>query len=310
MKKTISENNKPNPKDDLALANLEKEKQNLKQNYVKGFILVDYPANLNQCNLIEKYLTGYISDLEKPKTEKNILMKTLDCLVDFKYQPKENTTMKKSGIDFVLNLPVLEKNVIERFNEIKYDPVSDKIYTKKEINDKNQNIDKKIIERLVNEVPYLTKDVFDYYRQEYNDNISNINSFYNKFGINLANNLDMNSLLELDDEKEIKYTYQNIEVLENEECEMKSIIDFISEKIIDCLYIEKDKADKIIFYSVHPELNVNEENDRIQFAPEMETNEGKNKNENGENANMRTTKKRKGTKRGTRKALWKIQILY
>ena len=304
IKKLISESNKPNPKDELAISNLEKEKQTLKQNYIKGFILVDFPTNLNQCNLIENYLTGYVSELEKPKTEKNIMIHSLENLIDFKLQPKENTTIKKSGIDFVINLPILESKILDRYNEIKYDPINDKIYTKTEINESKQNIDKKILERLVNEVPYLTKEIFDYYKQEYNDNISKINAFYNKFGLTIKNNLDINMMLDIEDDKEIKKAYQNLEILENEEkTEQNKIIDYISEKIIDILYDEKDKLDKVIFYSQHPELNTNEEIDRIKFDPEMEMNDIKKKNEteSGE-VTQRGTKKRKGTKRGTRRA--------
>ena len=302
IKKIISESNKPNPKDEQSLSNLNKEIQNLKQNYIKGIILVDYPTNLNQCNIIENYLTGYISELEKPKTEKNIIIQSLEGLIDFKFQPKENVTIKKSGIDFIINLPILENNVLNRFYEIKYDPVGDKIYTKTEINEAKNSIDKKIIDRLVNEVPYLTKDIFDYYKQEYDDNITKINLFYNNFGITIHKNIDLNNLIDLDDDKEIRRAYQSLDItgVENEKNEINKIIEFISEKIIDCLYDEKDKSEKAIFYSQHPELNVNEENDRIKFDPELENQEQAKKEKEKDNDTIsRSTRKK--TKRGTRR---------
>ena len=304
IKKIISESTKPNPKDEQSLSNLQKEIQNLKQNYIKGIILVDYPTNLNQCNIIENYLTGYISELEKPKTEKNIIIQSLEGLIDFKFQPKENVTIKKSGIDFIINLPVLENNVLNRFSELKYDPVGDKIYTKTEINEAKNNIDKKIIERLVNEVPYLTKDIFDYYKQEYDDNISKINLFYNKFGITIHKNMDLNNLIDLDDDKEIRRAYQSLDITEvenekNEKNEINKIIDFISEQVIDCIYNEKDKSEKAIFYSQHPELNVNEENDRIKFDPEVENQELAAKREKENDSFAKSTRKK--TKRGTRR---------
>ena len=313
LKKLISENNKPNPKDELALSNLEKEKQNLKQNYIKGFILVDYPTNLNQCYLIENYITGYVSELEKPKTEKNMMIQSIESIIDFKFHPKENNTIKKSGIDFIINIPILEKNILNRFDEIKYDPIGDKIYTKTEINESKQNLDKKIIDRLVNEVPYLTKDIFDYYKQEYDENITKINLFYNNFGLNIEKNIDLNNLIDLDDIKEIKRTYQNLDIIEedNEKNQINKNIEFISDNIIDCLYNEKDKSDKIIFYSKHPELNVNEENDRIQFDPEVEIIDSPNKKENEKDTeNLRNTK-RKRTKTGTKRGgnLGKIKIM-
>ena len=312
LKKIISESNKPNPKDEVAVSNLEKEKQNLKQNYIMGFILVDYPNNLNQCILIENYLTGYVSELEKPKTEKNIVIQSLESLINFKLQPKENKTIKRSGIDFIINLSIEENKILERFNGLKYDPVNDKIYTKKEINDSKQNIDKKIIERLVNEVPYLTKEIFDYYKKEYDDNITNINLFYNNFGLTIHKSIDLNNLLEFDDEKEIRKTFQNLDIFENEKNEKKEekmdtnkIIDIISEKIINCLYDEKDKEDKVIFFSKHPELNTNEEIDRIEFAPEMENNESKIKkeNENENNVSLGNTRRKMGTKKSTKRGI-------
>ena len=274
LKKLMSESNKPNPKDQTTLSNYEKEIQNLKNNYIKGFILVDYPTNINQCNLMENYLTGYINEIEKPKKKENIIIESLEGLIDFKFKPKENNVLKKSGIDFIINLPIQEENVLNRFEDIKYDPIGDKIYTKTEINESKHNFDKKILDRLVNEVPYLTKDIFDYYKQEYDENISKINLFYNKFGITIQKNIDLNDILDLKDGKEIKKTYQNVEIIENEKDKNKNetnkIVEFITENIIECLYNEKDKSDKIIFYSVHPELNINEENDRIQIEQELE----------------------------------------
>ena len=300
IKKIISENNKPNPKDEQTLSNLEKEKQNLKQNYINGFILVDFPTNINQCNILEKYLTGYISDLEKPKTEKILLIESLEDLIDFKFRPPQNKKIKRSGLDFLINLAIPENIIIKRYNEIKYDPIDDKIYTKTEINE-SKDIDKKIIDRFINEVPYLSKEIFDYYIEEYNDNFSKINLFYNNFGITIKKDNDLNNILDLIDEKEIKKTYQNLELMENEKIEMNKIIDYISDNIIDVIYNEKNKSDKIIFYSKYPELNNNEEIDRIEFVPELENSISKNKKEKEDNS-LQETKKRKGTKKFTRKA--------
>ena len=122
--------------------------------------LVDFPTNINQCNLLEKYLTGYISDLEKPKAEKILLIESLEDLIDFKFRPPQNKKIKRSGLDFLINLTISENIIIKRYNEIKYDPIDDKIYTKTEINE-SKDIDKKIIDRFINEVPYLSKEIFD-----------------------------------------------------------------------------------------------------------------------------------------------------
>ena len=66
----------------------------------------------------------------------------------------------------------------------RYDPITGKIYNENEINNNGKiNIDKKIYERLVNEVPDFANDGFENLKNEYNDNWSKIERFYSKFGI-------------------------------------------------------------------------------------------------------------------------------
>ena len=213
--KIKNESTKPNPKNDSLINNLNQNLENMKSSSIKGFILVDYPTNINQAFLLENYLTGYEDELQKPKSEKNILLNNISNFFDFKIKPKENNIIKKSGLDFVINIKVDEKDVDKRFNNIKYDPLTDIIYT--ELNDENnnkQNIDKKVLERLVNEVPYLTKENLEFYKEEYNNNISSIKSLYNKFGMYIDNNKDIIedeiNILNLND-KEIKKSFQQIE---------------------------------------------------------------------------------------------------
>ena len=214
--KIKQESNKPNPKNDSQINNLNQNLENMKSSSIKGFILVDYPSNINQSVLLENYLTGYEDELEKPKTEKNIVLNNISNFFDYKIQPKESTTIKKSGIDFVINLNIEEKDIDKRFQNIKYDPVTDTIYT--DLNDENnnkQNLDKKVMERLVNEVPYLNKEKYEFYKEEYKNNISSMKLFYNKFGMYIDNDDDIivddnNLKINLKD-REIKKCYQQIE---------------------------------------------------------------------------------------------------
>ena len=315
LQKQKQEATRPNPKDDVAINNLQKDLENMKVNSIKGFILVDYPNNINQSMLLENYLTGYVDETQKPKSEKSKIINSLSNFLDFKIHPKENNTVKKAGIDFIINIVNQEKDVDERFNSKKYDPVTDKIYTKSDLSDENKNkqaLDKKIIERLVNDVPYLTQENFNYYKDEYNTNIPLMSSLYNKFGMyvevdsgleNEINILGINF-----NEKEVKKCFQTIEleslpaeenheeedpnnkkaandkkknakksnenlIFEIEEKNKNKVLDFISNEVINWLYKAKDKSDKIIFYSNHPEYNTNEENDRIKFDPDLKVNE-------------------------------------
>ena len=57
---------------------------NIKSQTIKGFILIDFHTNLNQCYLLENYLTGYLDKLEKAISQKKI--QKLNDIIDIKYQ--------------------------------------------------------------------------------------------------------------------------------------------------------------------------------------------------------------------------------
>jgi len=210
IRKRKEEEKKPNPKDDQNIETIENEIKSLKENSISGFILTDFPSNINQCYLLENYLTGFIEDKRKPKLEENKIIENISSIIDFKMQPKEKKTDKKSGLDFVVHLSTKENIVNERFKSIKYDPVDDIIYTKS-----NSITDKNIIERLVDEIPYLSKEQFEYYKDEYNNNINKIISLYNQFGFIINSEKDefkiVNPNINNNDTKEIIKTYQFIE---------------------------------------------------------------------------------------------------
>jgi adenylate kinase family enzyme len=231
IKKQKKEAAKPNPKDDATLNNLQKDLENIKLDSIKGFILVDYPSNLNQGILLENYLTGYVDEIKKPKSEKNIVVNNLSNLLDFKIMPKKNNVFKRAGIDFIINIISQEKDINERFQSKKYDPVSDKIYTHSDLTDENKNkqpLDKKIVERLVNDVPYLTNENFDYYKDEYNTNIGSICSLYNKFGmyvdVSSAQDPEINVLGIDITEKELKKAFQSIDLDTNDNKDKNNIM--------------------------------------------------------------------------------------
>ena len=84
-------------------------------------------------------------------------------------------------------------------------------------------------------------------------------------------NIKTNSLKK----NEIKQELTKNEV---DEKNLNKAINFISEEIINILYNEKDRADKILFYSLNPEVeNINPDEkantNRIRFAPDLKINE-------------------------------------
>jgi len=306
IQKQIQESKKPNPKDEQNLNNIEKEIQNIKNNSVEGFILVDFPTNLNQCNLLEHYLTGYKDETQLPKDQKMINIQSINSLVDFNILPPENNNIKKAGIDFMINIISKEEHINERFNKTKYDPINDKIYSEYELNQELK--DKKLAERLLDKIPYFTKEHFDYYKKEYNNNISEMHSFYNQFGFAYIFDNDINLLNTNNTDKRIKRTYQEIdlEILEQKDAESESnisldekdidnkqskninnkenevssaqkkeeeiknrIFKFIDSNVIGFLLRENEEKNKKIFY----EQNDEEEKDKIKFEPDIKINE-------------------------------------
>ena len=92
-------------KDEKSVENLEKELDNIKSESIKGFILVDFPNNINQCHLLENYLTGYIEDIQKPKSLKNIEIRKLNEIIDIENKPK--TEQKKYIIIKIFYHPMI-----------------------------------------------------------------------------------------------------------------------------------------------------------------------------------------------------------
>ena len=313
LENQIHESKKPNPKDEQNLANLEKEIEKEKNNTVKGFILVDFPVNIKQCNLLEYYLNGYVDVTNLPKTQKMKNIEKINNLIDFNFPPIEGNKTKKAGIDFLINIITKEEIVNNRFTKKKYDPLNDKIYSEYDLNQEIITKDKKLMERLEDNIPYYTKEHFDFYKSQYNDNYSKICTFYSQFGI-AKNNPDLESNLNVinleSNEKDIKRTYQEICLEENndineteeekiveekaeekgkknpinkeqlmalnKENEIKEkIFNFIN-KFIEFLYQEKEEHDKKIFFKEHPEMiseDKEEEKDKIHFDPEFKVNE-------------------------------------
>ena len=72
IEKTKEKEKKGSKKDkpEKNIENLEKELETLKLQSIKGFIIADFPNNLNQCHLLENYLTGYVDETHKPKSLK------------------------------------------------------------------------------------------------------------------------------------------------------------------------------------------------------------------------------------------------
>ena len=177
-------------------------------------------------------------------------MKNIDKisnLFDFKFQPPENNKTKKAGIDYIINIITKDELVVNRFNKKKYDPLNDKIYSDYELSQEIIIKDKKLMERLQDNVPYFTQEHFDFYRNQYNENISKIYTFYSQFGFS-KNSIDFDSninLINLENNnnnimiKDINRTYQEINIENN-----KNIIESEEEKVSEFKAEEKIEKGK------------------------------------------------------------------
>ena len=185
--KTKGKNTSKKDKEKINLDNLEKELANIKIESINGFILVDFPNNINQCNLLENYLTGYIDDLQKPKSLKTKEIEKFSEIIDIKSKPNKEKKLKNPGIDFLFNLSSKQEEINSFFTNIKYDPIDDSIHSKIDL-----DLEKKQNEKLVDNIYYYNDKMIQYYKNEYEENISKINLFYDKFGFYLGKKSDDN----------------------------------------------------------------------------------------------------------------------
>ena len=218
-------------KDDIQIEKLENEIKNIKIKSITGFILVDYPNNLNQCLLLENYLTGFVEEKRKIKSDKNIIITKTNKILDYNYQPKEKIMDKKSGLNFIINIHTKKDIINSRFETAKYDPIEKILYTGDNINIQ----DKAIKERLINKIPYLPKNLFVYYKDEYYNNINKIINLYSEFISPIKTKKDENDFFEKNNEKLIK-TYHYIE--------SENIKDYYNLNIVDKKTKKKNKKEE------------------------------------------------------------------
>ena len=312
IKKRKEEAKKPNPKDDTLIEKYENDIKNIKMKSISGFILVDYPTNLNQCLLLENYLTGFIEEKRQQKSEKDKIITNTNSIVDYKYQPREKKMDKKSGLNFIVHISTKESIIDERFETAKYDPIEKVLYTGKN----NVITDKTIRERVVNKIPHLSKEQFDYYKDEYNNNINKIINLYSEFGFIIKSKKDDFDFLEpKNGEKMIKTFYyiesenikdflsldnkkhrnkKNKKKEEKKEGDVKQepseenniiqdkVLNFITNNLIEKLHQENEQYEEEQFQIEFPKYNNKKANDKntITFEPDLNINEIKTKYKN------------------------------
>ena len=234
---------------------MQKEIDSLKAESYSGFIVTDYLQNYKQCLLLEHYLTGYIDEASRPKSEKSILMEKLSYVIDQLPKKEDDSLTRKSGIDFVINMNTPLESIKERYEKIQYDPVTNIIYTTDELS--SLKLDKKINERLVKEIPGLDSKGFENKLNNYSNNFMELSNFY--------------SPIIKDDNKVF------IDINCNEYNSKELITEYVDNNILSILYNHQEKKEKEILNNSQPqEGGSNEPNNQViqqQLNNSTESNE-------------------------------------
>lgn len=147
----------------------------------KGFILIDFPNNFSQASLLEKKLTGFVFELEKPMSEFEIIRDNYSQILDKTFKPLKKRTLIEGGLDVCLYLEAESKECIRRLQNRRVDPLTGLVYHLDD-NPPPQE-DKKILERLVGieEFQPSENSIMDLHKT-FNTNINKILEFYSFFG--------------------------------------------------------------------------------------------------------------------------------
>ena len=178
---------------------IQKEIDKLLPDFYLGFVLVDFPSNETQCSLLEHYLTNYIPEFDRPKSEKDAILYSYSNLIDIAIKKKNDNKLIQSGIDLLINLSLSQEELNRRYNGIKYDPNTNIIYHTED-NPPNQG-DKKLLERLVNNIPGLNNEEFNQKKNLYDSSIGKVTSFYSLMG---DININHKTYQEIDIKEKIK----------------------------------------------------------------------------------------------------------
>ena len=236
-----------------------------------GFILINFPKNEKQAKKLENIFTGYISEFERDKDIIEEKIFNYNNILDINIKQNDNKILQISMFDLFINLKITSEEVDNRYNDLKYDPTTKKIYNSKDI----QSNDKKLIERLLPGIPDFGKDKMKYEKELYEGNIQNLINFYrimsngNKKIYKSVDQMDKNYAHSINNEIEISMEevifenyYKNIEIIidkinkqkEVEENKEKDLNNVIKEKeITEENNKEKEKENENII------LNKNEE---------------------------------------------------
>ena len=161
-----------------------KEEQYIKEELKKmsmssyyGFIITDFPKNVEQARIFEFKINGYTQAIENNKTESEIEKENLLYFCD-KDIKASSLSIKDCALNKFLIFDITEEEIIRRASNRKLDPQTNTVYHMTD-NPPNDN-DKKLKERLV-ELPSPTSEEVQTKIANYLKNYDEIMEFYLNF---------------------------------------------------------------------------------------------------------------------------------
>ena len=116
-------------------------------------------------------------------------MKKYDYIVDYNYKKEKTKETQFSFFDYIINFEIPSSEIDRRYNGIKYDPVTHKVYHSED-NPPPAN-DKKIMQRLIDGLPDKNKDDINNEKEKYDLDNRGLIKFYKNMS-NGINNVYLN----------------------------------------------------------------------------------------------------------------------
>lgn len=152
----------------------------------KGFILVDFPQNVEQAKILENKLTEYVQEIDKVKTHLQEVKDNFALILDKSIKQPGNKQLKQGGLDLLITIDVPSQECIRRAVGRRIDPNTGNIYHIED-NPAPPN-DHKLNDRLqIIDDPNASEARLQYRHMEFDNNLQNIIDFYDPFGFHRYN---------------------------------------------------------------------------------------------------------------------------
>ena len=246
--KNIQKNKGNNNKNEATLRQ-ELHKINLESN--TGFILLDFPNNFSQVKILEKKLSGYEFELEKPKSEIDKIKDNFSAILDKFSKPENKNNFIQGGLDLLIYLDADPIECLRRFNHRKVDPTTGTIYHLED-NPPNHE-DKKLYEKLVDieDIHEKEKKIIENF-YEFNLQINQIINFYNIFSNQKIKNFNRIKILSNEENKGKDYKDQ-----------LNSVNTEITQLISHIIKLNEEKENELLNLSNKKHKNHKDNNGNI-----------------------------------------------